>query len=244
MGSTDKYPSGLNNWLPEDRPQRQDFVDDNELLDGFMESHGTRHGKEGEDPVAPGDIGAAEESHPHDAGDISSGRLGVDRLPTSGTASRVLAVAGANTNPQYIQLGRNSAYFTDDALNFEGGGTNAKTAADGRKNLGALGLTQIWSGNFGNKGAANITVASLANYGQITFYVNGQYHIVFKSAHMYIGAIIQAATGNTSIRAMQIDLTGNTLSVVYSYLITITASGLTRAENTTAAWITSIQGVK
>ena len=220
MGSTDKYPSGLNNWLPEDRPQRQDFVDDNGLLDGFMESH------------------------PHDAGDISSGRLGLDRMPTSGTASRVLVVSGANTNPQYIQLPRNGAYFTDDALNLEGGGTNAKTAAGARASLEALGMQQLWNGTFGNKGSANITVAALANYNILAFYTSGQYHIIYKNAYMYIGAIMQSATGNTSIRAMQIDLAGNTLSVVHSYLITITASGLTRAENTTAAWITFIFGVK
>ena len=33
MSSTNKYPSGLNNWLDTDRPERLDFVTDNEVID-------------------------------------------------------------------------------------------------------------------------------------------------------------------------------------------------------------------
>ena len=33
MGSTYKFPSGLNNWIDSDQPERMDFVDDNEIID-------------------------------------------------------------------------------------------------------------------------------------------------------------------------------------------------------------------
>lgn len=42
--------------------------------------------------------------HTHGAGDINSGRLGLDRLPTSGTANRVLKVGAANSSPTYSQV--------------------------------------------------------------------------------------------------------------------------------------------
>lgn len=33
MSSTNKFPSGLNNWLDSDKPERLDFTTDNEILD-------------------------------------------------------------------------------------------------------------------------------------------------------------------------------------------------------------------
>ena len=33
MGSTNKFPSGLNNWVGTDKPERVDFVSDNEIID-------------------------------------------------------------------------------------------------------------------------------------------------------------------------------------------------------------------
>lgn len=33
MASTDKFPSGLNNWKVEDKPKREDFISDNQILD-------------------------------------------------------------------------------------------------------------------------------------------------------------------------------------------------------------------
>ena len=33
MGSTNKFPSGLNNWVDSDKPERIDFVTDNEIID-------------------------------------------------------------------------------------------------------------------------------------------------------------------------------------------------------------------
>lgn len=36
MPSENKFQSGLNNWGPEDRPKREDFVRDNTIIDEFM----------------------------------------------------------------------------------------------------------------------------------------------------------------------------------------------------------------
>lgn len=40
MASASKFPSGLNNWVGTDRAKRQDFVDDNQIIDAFMQQNG------------------------------------------------------------------------------------------------------------------------------------------------------------------------------------------------------------
>ena len=44
MPSSQKFPSGLNNWTGSDRPSRSDFVADNTLVDAFISGGGAGSG--------------------------------------------------------------------------------------------------------------------------------------------------------------------------------------------------------
>ena len=54
--------------------------------------------------ITPANISAAPASHNHAASNINSGRLALDRLPTSATANRVLRVGAANSSPTFGQV--------------------------------------------------------------------------------------------------------------------------------------------
>jgi len=80
-------------------------------------------------------LGAAAASHNHDAGNINSGRLGLARIPTSGTANRVLLVGGtANADPAYGQVALTS--MVTGTLPIGNGGTNATDKKAAKTNLG------------------------------------------------------------------------------------------------------------
>jgi len=132
MGSSDKFPSGLNKWEEDDLPQRQDFLDDNEIMSGFMDGHA------------------------HDAEDIIEGRLSAERLPTSGMANRVLRVGAANGNPGYgpVALGTD----VSGTLPVSNGGTGGNTADFGRQGLGI----RIYVSTVSVTIAANQTIGSAA----------------------------------------------------------------------------------
>lgn len=64
-------------------------------------AHASTHGSSGSDPITPAAIGAAASAHKHGAGDINSGTLDADRLPTvpvtrGGTGATTAAAARTN----------------------------------------------------------------------------------------------------------------------------------------------------
>ena len=87
---------GLNQWRSSDTPERVDFNSDNwEIDEALNELNSKVTG------VLPIEL---LPDHNHDTEDITSGRLSQNRMPTSGTANRVLRVGTASTDPVYAQV--------------------------------------------------------------------------------------------------------------------------------------------
>lgn len=74
--------------------------------------------------------------HYHAASDITSGRLILDRLPTSTTANRVMKVGTANSSPIYGQVDLSTEVIGITPI--INGGTGANNITEARNNLGVI----------------------------------------------------------------------------------------------------------
>ena len=121
---------GLNQWRSSDIPERVDFNEDNKNIDKALDELNSK---------VTGALSAERlPAHNHTAGDITSGRLSQDRMPTSAAANRVLRVGAADSNPVWGQV--NLATDVTGILPI----ANISTQGTQKRLIATLTISQTW----------------------------------------------------------------------------------------------------